>query len=147
MVRFATRFRRAGIAVSLHSAIPQTRARLLPLARRWSLGELRAAIAECAALQAQNLVIEYLLLDGVNDTDSELCGLLEWLHGMPVRIMLIPFNPFPAAESAGLRPTPEARQTEISQRLQQAGFCVTVRYSLGGDIAAACGQLAGLHPG
>ena len=143
MVRLATRFRRIGIAVSLHSAVPETRSRLMPLTRRWPLAELRASLAECAALQGQDVFIEYLLLEGVNDTEVELRRLLEWLQGLPVRVMLIPFNPFAEATKAGLRPTAEPRRMEISRQLQQAGYRVTLRYSLGGDVAAGCGQLAG----
>jgi 23S rRNA (adenine2503-C2)-methyltransferase len=146
MVRFAARFRRAGLAVSLHSAVPETRWRLMPLTRRWPLADLRAALVEAARLQGQDVFVEYLLLDGVNDTEEELARLEEWLAELPARLMLIPFNAFAGAAEAGLRPTAEPRRAEIAERLYQAGFHVTLRYSLGHDIAAACGQLAGGHP-
>ncbi|MBY0523964.1 MAG: 23S rRNA (adenine(2503)-C(2))-methyltransferase RlmN [Gemmataceae bacterium] len=139
MVRCAERLPRARVALSLHSARQEQRERLIPLARRYPLAQLRAAAAAVAAQQQRPLMIEYLLLDGVNDTTEDLAALADFLHGLPAHVNLIPYNPI--ADAPHLHPTPSARRREFAASLSALGFRVTVRYSLGADIAAACGQL------
>jgi 23S rRNA (adenine2503-C2)-methyltransferase len=139
LVRCAQRFPRVNLALSLHSARQDQRERLIPLARRYPLDMLRAALAEVTALQKQPLMIEYLLLDGMNDSDEDVLALSNYLRGLPVHVNLIPYNPI--AEAPGLRGTPSDRRREFAAALTAAGFVVTTRYSLGADIAAACGQL------
>jgi 23S rRNA (adenine2503-C2)-methyltransferase len=139
MVRCAERFPRLSLALSLHSARQKQRERLIPLACRYSLEQLRQAIIRVTSLQARPLMIEYLLLDRLNDTDSDLAALCEYLGRLPVHINLIPYNPID--EAPGLRGTPAPRQRFFADSLVAAGFKVTTRYSLGADIAAACGQL------
>jgi 23S rRNA (adenine2503-C2)-methyltransferase len=141
MVRCAQRFPRVGIALSLHSARQDVRERLIPLARRYPLDVLREAMTEVTSIQQRPLMIEYLMLEGLNDTAEDLHELAAYLQGLPVHINLIPYNPIDAAP--GLRGTPAARRQEFAAALTAAGFVVTIRYSLGADIAAACGQLAG----
>jgi len=128
-----------GMALSLHSARQEQRERLIPLARRYPLDVLRSAITEVTAAQEQPLMIEYLLLDGLNDTDQDLHALMAYLRELPVHINLIPYNPIDEAPS--LSGTSLGRQQEFAGALTAAKFIVTVRYSLGADIAAACGQL------
>jgi 23S rRNA (adenine2503-C2)-methyltransferase len=139
MVRCAKRFPRLGIALSLHSARQDQRQRLMPLARRYPLPVLRTALAAVTSIQGRPLMIEYLLLDGLNDTDQDVQELSAFLRGLPVHINLIPFNPID--EAPDLRGTPPARRRAFATALTAAGFVVTMRYSLGSDIAAACGQL------
>ncbi len=139
MVRFAERFPKVGLALSLHGARQEERERLIPLARRFPLDELKAAIVRVTEIQSRPLMVEYLLLDGVNDTDADLDALIAYLHGLRVHLNLIPYNPIDAAP--GLVGTPPERRKEFAAALSEAGFSVTVRYSLGADIAAACGQL------
>ena len=139
MIRCATRFPRLGMALSLHSARQDRRERIIPLARRFPLDRLREAIAEVTAIQKRPLMIEYLLLADVNDTDDDVTALIEYLAELPVHINLIPYNPID--EGRGLVGTPSTRRREFGERLRAAGFTVRVRYSLGKDIAAACGQL------
>ena len=140
MLRFAQRFPRVRLAVSLHSARQEVREQLMPLARRHPLVELRAAMAQVAALQGQPVMIEYLLLAGVNDEPADVAALQLFLTGLPVHLNLIPYNP--AAAAPGFRPTPEPHRRALAAALRAAGFTVTLRHSLGDDIAAACGQLA-----
>jgi 23S rRNA (adenine2503-C2)-methyltransferase len=142
MVRCAKRLPRIGMALSLHSARQEQRQRLIPLAGRYTLDMLRAAIAEVTAIQQRPMMIEYLLLDGLNDTDADLHQLFAYLRNLPVHINLIPYNTID--EVSGLRATPPARRREFAAALTAAGFVVTLRYSLGSDIAAACGQLVRL---
>jgi 23S rRNA (adenine2503-C2)-methyltransferase len=139
MVRFAERFPRVGMALSLHSARQEQRERIIPLARRYPLDVLRTAMARATAIQRRPLMIEYLLLEGWNDADQDVMELVAYLRGLPVHINLIPYNPIDEApDLCGTAPT---RRREFAAALTAAGFVVTVRYSLGADIAAACGQL------
>ena len=139
MVRCARRFPQLRIAVSLHSANQEGRERLIPLARRFPLDSLRSAIEAVTSIQGQPVMIEYLLLEGVNDTDQDLAEFISCLRGVPVHVNLIPYNPID--DASGLHATPAARRTQFAARLKGAGFPVTMRHSFGADIAAACGQL------
>jgi 23S rRNA (adenine2503-C2)-methyltransferase len=139
MVRCAERFPRLGMALSLHCARQEQRERLMPVARRYPLDVLRAALVEVTARQRRPLMIEYLLLDGLNDTDEDVAALRDYLVDLPVHVNLIPYNPID--EAPGLRGTGMPRQRAFAAALTAAGFVVTIRHSLGTDIAAACGQL------
>ena len=139
MVRLAQRFPEVNIALSLHSVQPDVRERLMPIAGRYSLGQLRSALDDVAAAQDHPIMIEYLMLAGVNDTDAEAWALIEYLGDLPIHVNLIPYNPIDDAPEliSSDRPARDA----FAEVLRAAGFVVTIRYSLGADIAAACGQL------
>jgi 23S rRNA (adenine2503-C2)-methyltransferase len=139
MLRCAQRYPQVRMAVSLHSARQDVRQRLMPIAQRYSLSELRSAIEQVAGGQRHPVMIEYLLLDGVNDGADDVEALVDYLQGVAVHINLIPYNPI--AEAPHLAGTPAQRREAFSDQLKRAGFPVTTRYSLGADIAAACGQL------
>ncbi len=142
------RFPEVGLAISLHSVRQEIRDTLMPLARRWPLPELRAAIAARNRTTGQPVMIEWLMLDGVTDTELDLNLLIEWVSGLQVHINLITFNA-PVGDGKEvrflgrpLRGTPVRRFDEFLSRLKQEGLKATRRYSLGADIQAACGQLA-----
>ena len=139
MVRLARRFPQVNLALSLHSADQKQREDLIPLARRYPLGALRDAIRQCNDAQQRPLMIEYLMLAGRTDAPADAERLIEYLDGLNVHLNLIPFNPIEdALHLAGSdRPTRDA----FAARLRQAGLTTTIRYSLGADVAAACGQL------
>lgn len=139
MIRYASRFPRSGMALSLHSARQDQRETLIPLAARYPLDVLRQAVERVTAIQRHPLMIEYLLLADRNDTNQDLHALITYLRGLRVHINLIPYNDIP--EAPGLTNTPADRSRSFAAALTAAGFRVTVRYSLGADIAAACGQL------
>jgi 23S rRNA (adenine2503-C2)-methyltransferase len=139
MVRCALRFPRLGMALSLHSARQTQRERLIPLARRYSLEALRDAMERVISILRRPLMVEYLLLVGRTDTEEDLTALIEYLLGLHVHVNLIPFNP--VAHAPELAGTPEERRRAFADALRRSGFKVTLRYSLGADIAAACGQL------
>jgi 23S rRNA (adenine2503-C2)-methyltransferase len=84
-------------------------------------------------------MVEILLLKGVNDGSEDVAALIEFLRGTNAHINLIQFNPHPGAQ---FEPVSDETRKDISDELKRAGFKVTLRYSLGDDIAAACGQLA-----
>ena len=139
MLRFVERFPKIRVALSLHSARQEVRERIMPIASHHSLKQWCNSLPELA--RHGNLMIEILLLQGVNDGPADLAALIDYLHGLPVHINLIQFNPFPGS---GCEPVPRAARVALGVALRKAGFKVTLRYSLGDDIAAACGQLAGV---
>jgi 23S rRNA (adenine2503-C2)-methyltransferase len=141
MVRAARRFPEVHFALSLHSARQEVRERLIPLAARNPLAELRRALAQLNDIQPPGtpVMIEYLTLAGVNDSPDDAAALVEWLAGLRVHVNLIPYNPIDDAPhlTGSDRPAREA----FGAALKAAGLKTTIRYSLGADIAAACGQL------
>lgn len=140
MVRCAERFPDIGIALSLHSARQEVREQLIPLARRYPLADLRDAVVRVTEIQRRPVMMEYLLLRDMTDTADDLQSIVRLWTGVPVHLNLIPYNPIEGAP--GLVGSDPARQTWFAGALRAAGFPVTVRRSLGADIAAACGQLA-----
>lgn len=139
MVRCAARFPRVNLALSLHSVDPEVRRSIIPLAARYPLEELRRAITEANRLQSRPLMIEYLMLTDRNDSLKHAQDLAAWVTGLNVHINLIPFNP--VEDAPHLAGSSREVIDAFSHSLKQAGFKVTIRHSLGSDIAAACGQL------
>ena len=141
MIRCARRFPGVNIALSLHSVEPVVRERLIPLARRYRLDELRNAIVQLNRLQAEKsqVMLEYLLLAGVNDGAADARALAAWCDGLRVHVNLIPYNPIDDAPQ--LMGSDKATREAFGAILKAAGLPTTIRYSLGADVAAACGQL------
>ena len=139
MIRCARRFPTVNLALSLHSVRQEVRERLIPLAAKYRLDDLRAAVAQINAIQQNTVMIEYLMLAGVNDSANDAHELAEWLRGLDVHVNLIPYNPISTAPH--LRTTERPDRDAFAGSLREAGFVTTIRYSLGADIAAACGQL------
>jgi 23S rRNA (adenine2503-C2)-methyltransferase len=141
MIRCARRFPNLNLALSLHSANQETRQQIIPLAKRYPLDELRRALAELNRIQPESteVMVEYLMLAGLNDSLDAAAELVAWLAGLRVHVNLIPFNPIDDAPHlhGSERPAREA----FGARLKAAGLKCTIRYSLGADVAAACGQL------
>ncbi len=129
------------LAVSFHAAHDVLRDRLVPLNRVHPLAEILAACRHYLACRPdRHVLVEYALLDGVNDSPDEARALARLLRGLAVKVNLIPFNPFPG--SLFRRPE-EGRVAAFQDVLTRAGVFSRVRRTRGGDIAAACGQLAG----
>lgn len=141
MLRAAQRFPAVNIALSLHSVRQEYRQQIIPLARLYPLVELRRAIRELNQLQPPRtqVMLEYLMLAGCNDSLDDACELADWCAGLRVHVNLIPYNPIEEAPnlSGADRPTREA----FAAVLKSTGLPTTIRYSLGADVAAACGQL------
>lgn len=136
MVRFVEKFPDVQLALSLHSARQEVRERLMPQARKYSLEQLRESLLE--ASRHGKVMIEYLMLAGVNDGEEDFQSLENYLRDIPVHINIIPFNEY---AGCNLRGTAQPERKAFADRLKAAGFDTTLRYSLGSDIAAACGQL------
>ncbi|RIK94679.1 MAG: 23S rRNA (adenine(2503)-C(2))-methyltransferase RlmN [Burkholderiales bacterium] len=129
------------LAVSLHAPDDELRDRLVPLNRKYPLAELMAACRRYLERAPRDFItFEYVMLDGLNDSDAHAEALLRCVRDVPCKFNLIPFNPFP---NSGLRRSPDARIRAFAQRLVDAGIVTTVRRTRGDDIDAACGQLAG----
>ena len=129
------------LAVSLHAPNDALRESLVPLNRKYPLAELLAACTRYLSAAPRDFItFEYCMLDGVNDTPELARELIECVRGVPCKINLIPFNPFPAS---GLKRSSRERVSAFAALLQHAGIVTTVRKTRGDDIDAACGQLAG----
>lgn len=141
LIRTAEQHPRVNFAVSLHSAKQSVREQIIPVAKKHSLTELREAIVRLNAIQPSKtqVMIEYLMLDGLNDSDDAARTLIAWLEGLRVHVNLIPYNPVEHAER--LNSSPRERIEAFGALLRRADFPTTIRYSLGRDIDAACGQL------
>lgn len=139
MLGFAEEFPDVGLALSLHSVRQDVRERIIPLAKTNRLPALRDAIVELNRMQSRPVMLEYLMLQGVNDTAEDLQRLIAWTAGLEVHVNLIPFNPIDDVPE--LQATARSTMAVFGDALKAAGRTTTVRHSLGRDIEAACGQL------
>jgi len=129
------------LAVSLHAPNDALRDRLVPVNRKYPLAELAKACNRYLERAPRDFItFEYVMLDGVNDSDAHARELVALAGKVRSKFNLIPFNPFP--RSGFKRSSPE-RIRQFAEVLQRAGLTVTTRKTRGDDIAAACGQLAG----
>lgn len=134
------------LAVSLHAPTDALRDDLVPLNRKYPIAELLdACLRYLPAAPRDFITFEYCMLDGVNDQPEHAQALLDLLRrhagrGVPCKLNLIPFNPFP---DSGLRCSPRAVVQRFGQVLNAGGIVTTIRKTRGDDIDAACGQLAG----
>ncbi len=129
------------LAVSLHAPNDALRDQLVPLNKKYPLAELLAACERYLEFAPRDFItFEYVMLDGVNDSDEHARELIALVRRVHCKLNLIPFNPFPAS---GLKRSAAARIKTFSQILSDAGIVTTVRKTRGDDIDAACGQLAG----
>jgi len=126
------------LAVSLHAPNDALRSTLVPLNRRYPVGELVAACRRYVARTGRRVSFEYALIKDVNDGDAVALELVRLLRGLLCHVNVIPLNPTPAAPFE--RPSPE-RIERFAALLRERGIPATVRYSRGVDISAACGQL------
>lgn len=129
------------LAVSLHAPEDELRNRLVPINRRYPVAELMAACRRYVGRNPhRHVTIEYVMLDGVNDSDAHAKALVRCLEGLAAKVNLIPFNPFPGSR---FRTSPGERIDRFRDIVLQAGFMTVTRRTRGEDIDAACGQLAG----
>ena len=139
------RFAREGnvnIAVSLNATTDEVRTRLMPINRKYPLAELLAALKEYTLGRREHITIEYVLIKGVNDSLEDARRLVYMLIGIRCKINLIVFNPYPGSE---FEPPDEVAMNDFWQVVKDAGYTVLIRWSKGGDIQAACGQLRGRY--
>jgi 23S rRNA (adenine2503-C2)-methyltransferase len=129
------------LAVSLHAPNDALRNELVPINRKYPLAELKEVCANYFRGEAKRYVtFEYVMLKGVNDQPEHAAQLIKWLDGIPSKVNLIPFNPFPHTQyQRSSRATIDA----FRDRLISKGINTITRKTRGDDIDAACGQLAG----
>ena len=128
------------LAVSLHATTDAVRDELVPLNRRFKLGELLDTLRRLDTVNPRRPVFfEYTLMEGVNDSLDDARRLAPLLRGIPSKLNLIPLNPHP---DAPYRPPSEEVIDRFLRAVAASGLRVTLRRSRGPDIQAACGQLA-----
>jgi 23S rRNA (adenine2503-C2)-methyltransferase len=132
------------LAVSLNAATEEVRAALMPISVKYPLD---AVLATCRALPLpprERITFEYVLIQGVNDSDADARKLGRILRGIRCKVNLIPLN---EVSGIAFRRPPGKTMLRFQKVLMDAGYLTIIRESRGGDIAAACGQLRGLVRG
>jgi 23S rRNA (adenine2503-C2)-methyltransferase len=127
------------LAISLHAVTDELRERLVPLNKKYPIAELLDACRNYpGSSNARRITFEYVMLKGVNDSPAEARQLVRLLKGIPAKVNLIPFNPWPGAP---FECSTEAAIAAFSDVVFAAGYSAPVRTPRGRDISAACGQL------
>ncbi len=135
--RFTSEGHKFRLAISLNATTDEARTRLMPLNRKYPIADLLAAAREYALAARQRVTFEYVLLAGVNDSMEDAERLKNLVRDIPCKINLIPFN---AVDENFQRPSYQTIEA-FYRRLQEVRAPVTLRWSKGDDIDAACGQL------
>jgi 23S rRNA (adenine2503-C2)-methyltransferase len=130
--------RRPRIAVSLNATTDEIRAAIMPVNRKYPIAELIGTLRRIRWRPRERVTFEYVLLDGVNDTEADARRLGRLLAELPAKVNLIPWNPI--ATMPYQRPAPDVIE-RFRRVALAAGVDALVRYSRGADIGAACGQL------
>jgi 23S rRNA (adenine2503-C2)-methyltransferase len=129
------------LAISFHATTDETRDVLVPINKRWNIEELLGALsAYPKASNSERITFEYVMLDGVNDSDEDAHRLIEHIkrHNIPAKINLIPFNEWPGSP---YKRSSNNRIRAFANIIYQAGYASPIRKTRGDDIMAACGQL------
>ena len=127
------------LAISLHAVRDELRNELVPINRKYPLAELIEACRNYPGLSnARRITWEYVMLDGVNDSDEDCAALLKLIRGIPSKLNLIPFNPWPGSP---YECSSDERIEAFAAKVLKAGYASPVRTPRGRDILAACGQL------
>jgi len=130
---------RPNLAISLNAPNDAIRDEIMPINRKWNIGQLLAALRAYPLEQRRRLTFEYVLLAGVNDAVADATQLAKLLRGLKCKVNIIPYNPHPEAPYA--RPSREA-VTAFQNECKRLGMPTYLRTPRGDDIDAACGQLA-----
>ncbi|HTR21158.1 MAG TPA: 23S rRNA (adenine(2503)-C(2))-methyltransferase RlmN [Gemmatimonadales bacterium] len=134
LAAFARRPEQFRLALSLHAPTPERRLALMPIEKRYALPEVLKALKQFP----RRVTLEYVLIDGRNDTDADADALARIAKPLGAHVNLLPLHP---GGAPGLAPSPRARMLAFERRLTAHGVEAVLRRSRGLDIAAACGQL------
>jgi len=127
------------LAVSFHATTDEVRDKLVPINKRWNVEALLEALRDYPkASNSERITFEYVMLKGINDSDADAHRLVDLIKGIPAKVNLIPFNPWPGAP---YERSSNNRINAFSEIVYQAGYASPVRKPRGEDIFAACGQL------
>ncbi|MBN8828376.1 MAG: 23S rRNA (adenine(2503)-C(2))-methyltransferase RlmN [Sphingobacteriia bacterium] len=127
------------LAISLHAVNDKLRDEIVPLNKKYPIKELLTACRKYPEVSnTKKITFEYVMLDGVNDSDMDAKELLRLIKGIPSKVNLIPFNPWPGSI---YKCSPWTRIQKFAEIIEEAGYISPVRTPRGRDILAACGQL------
>jgi 23S rRNA (adenine2503-C2)-methyltransferase len=132
------------LAISLHAVDDNIRSELMPVNDRYPVGDLLEACRKFPMPKRKRIMFEYILLEGINDSDDQARRLARKLRKIPCKINLIPYNDSP---ELGYKGSDHSRILAFQEILRKAHYSVFIRNSRGSDISAACGQLAGKNNG
>jgi len=132
------------LAISLHAVDDTVRSKLMPVNDRYPVDELLEACRKFPMPKRKRIMFEYILLEGINDSDDQARRLARKLRKIPCKINLIPYNDSP---ELGYKGSDHSRILAFQEILRKAHYSVFIRNSRGSDISAACGQLAGKNNG
>jgi len=146
---FADEPARFRLAISLHSLDDEVRTSLMPINKKYKLERLLAAAKEFARRKHDRITFEYILFDGLNDSDDDIARLVRLSREIPLKINLLGYHPLGhlsklglQVDPASLKLRPSGRIEEFANALRESGVTVFVRSNAGEDIDGACGQLA-----
>ena len=127
------------LAISLHGTTDEVRDTLVPINKKWNVDTLMQACRDYPKLSnSERITFEYVMLDNINDSDADARRLVKLIEGIPAKINLIPFNPWPGAP---YKRSSWSRIEAFAEIVNRAGYASPVRTPRGQDIMAACGQL------
>ena len=127
------------LAISFHATTDEVRDKLVPINKRWNIAALLDALRNYPRLSnSERITFEYVMLKGVNDSDEDAHRLVKLIAGIPAKINLIPFNPWPGSP---YERSDRKRIEAFGDIVNAAGYASPVRRPRGEDIMAACGQL------
>jgi len=132
--------RRPKLAVSLNAPDQNRRAQIMPIADRYPLDQLMVALREFPLERGRRITFEYVLIEGFNDAQRDALATARLIGGIPAKVNVIPLNE-DRVHFPDLRRPAEVVVDRFAMALRDAGLTVTVRWSKGEDVAAACGQL------
>jgi len=140
---FAQDFPQMNLALSLHFATDEKRDQFMPVNKKYNLESVKAALKKYFSLTNRKVFIEYILLDGINDSETDARALSQFLRSIGklqlLHVNLIRYN----TAGGGLKPSPRERAQQFKDYLLRDGIPSTIRKSLGDEVQGACGQLAG----
>ncbi|WP_019953500.1 23S rRNA (adenine(2503)-C(2))-methyltransferase RlmN [Yoonia vestfoldensis] len=127
------------LAISFHATTDEVRDKLVPINKRWPIADLLDALRSYPKVSnSERITFEYVMLDGVNDSDADARRLIKLIDGIPAKINLIPFNEWPGAS---YKRSSNNRIRAFADIIYKAGYASPIRTPRGEDIMAACGQL------
>ncbi|MFA5291627.1 MAG: 23S rRNA (adenine(2503)-C(2))-methyltransferase RlmN [Phycisphaerae bacterium] len=126
------------LAVSLHTPVDELRQEIVPVAKKYPLPVLMAAMKHYNQKTDRRITIEYCMIEGVNDNPDLARKLIQLLRGLHASVNLIEYNPHPGCD---FKPSPQDRIRAFKDILMQAGIETIIRFRRGRSIKAACGQL------
>lgn len=145
--RMAKEFPQVNLAISLHFATDEKRDQFMPINKKDNLENLKAALKKYFELANRKVFLEYIMLEGMNDSPNDAFNLAKYIKSIGklqlLHVNLIRYNTISDLPAGGLVPSSRDRTERFKAELERMGIPVTIRKSLGEEIQGACGQLAG----